>query len=58
MGRISAMENRSFSGANLVFARCDMMVTMRAAGATGGRPRESLNYGHRTKWRGFFLPHP
>jgi len=35
-----------------------LMVTMPAVGATGGRPREPLNLGHRPKWRGLNLPHP
>jgi|GEM_PF-3238227 len=35
-----------------------LMDTVPAVGATGGRPREPLNLGHRTKWRGLFLPDP
>jgi len=35
-----------------------LMTTLPAVGATGGRPREPLNLGHRTKWRGLILPDP
>jgi len=31
--------------------------TVPAVGATGGRPREPMNSGDRTKWRSLFLPH-
>jgi len=31
--------------------------TVPPVGATGGRPREPMNSGDRTKWRSLFLPH-
>gem|GEM_PF-6082242 len=35
-----------------------VIVTVPVVGATGGRPREPLNSGHRTNWRGLFSPAP
>ncbi|KJS29852.1 MAG: hypothetical protein VR64_18775 [Desulfatitalea sp. BRH_c12] len=35
-----------------------VIVTVPVVGATGGRPREPLNLGHRTGWRGLFSPAP
>jgi len=35
-----------------------VIVTVPVVGVTGSRPREPLNLGHRTGWRGLFSPAP